>query len=111
MILKLNKPIPKYVEDALNEVNYINQGNKRHLRECTMFIPQEDAITYMDPESFSLSDVFGKCEFAQAIVAGREMPVVIKSFEKAINHRSFEREAAVQVQEQLLAALKSGLLT
>lgn len=96
MILTIPKPIPDYALKALQEVPVVTTDRQLQVRTCEVSIPEEDAFTYIHPESFDFCDVYGKCELAQIIQDGKEQPAVATSYEFAKNERSFEMEAAIQ---------------
>jgi hypothetical protein len=88
MILKLKSPIPEYACEKLKEVPFDEGG----FRRCMVSIPEEYAITYVHPESFDFSDVYGDCEFSQM----GDLPVVVSKFQFEKNVRSFEQESIAQ---------------
>lgn len=85
----------------LENLKFIRQhdGDSYYFRECEIFIPENQAVDWMDPESFSLVDVYGKCELAQMmhiVNEGKEAvvtPVIITKHEFEKNQRSFEEVA------------------
>ena len=86
MILK-TKPIPEYVYKEIEKIPLEDS-----VRRCVVSILEEDAIAYINPESFDFSDVYGNCEFSQF----NAQDVVVSSFQFEKNVRSFEQEAISQ---------------
>jgi hypothetical protein len=89
MILNISKPIPAFVQRAIEKCDFV-EGT----RKCQIDIKEEDAFTYIHSESFNFSDVYGNCEFAQ--LEYTNSPVFVVKFEFEKNIRSFDFEAAEQ---------------
>jgi hypothetical protein len=91
MILKIEKPLPEYVVKQIEKLEF----DKSCIRRCPVYIAEEDAATYIHPESFDFSDVFGQCEIIQL----KGYPPVVSKFEFEKNQRSFEAEAAANIEQ------------
>lgn len=94
MILQVTKPLPEYARRKIEKCD-VDEGTG--VRRCPVYIPEEKAVTYIHPESFDFSDVYGECELIQVIMEGKESPVTISKFQFEKNRRSFEQEAAAQI--------------
>lgn len=103
MILKKSKPIPEYAKKEIESMAFLEEGGF-FIRRCVVPIDEKDAITYVHPESFDFSEVYGDCELMQVIKEKLELPVMISKFQFEKNVRSFEQEAADQT-HQLIAKL------
>ena len=85
----------RFVQGSLSSCTYF--------RTCEIMIAEDEAVTWIHPESFSLRDVYGQCELTQMlqlVEQGKEAiitPIVISKYEFAKNKRSFEEEAAKDV--------------
>lgn len=95
MILNTPKPIPEHAIREIEKQDFIDNGYMQ-VRRCAVSISEEDAMTYIDPESFYYCDVYGECELTQVIREGVRLPVIISKFQNEKNPRSFEAEAARQ---------------
>jgi len=96
-----NKAIPKDALRKLEGQRFIRypHSSSLYVRRCDVHIKEEDAATWIDPESFDFKDVYGNCTITQGlqvINGGAEVvitPVVFHSYEHEKNFRSWEREA------------------
>ena len=110
--MKIQKPIPEYATREIEKLDFADNGYMQ-MRRCTVSIPEEDAMTYIDPESFCYRDVYGECELTQVIRDGVRLPAIISKYEHEKNPRSFETEAArqhdlVNMSEHVLAMFVQG---
>lgn len=85
--LKFTKPLPKNVIEMIESLDYVDCK-----RSCTVCLTEENAVTYVHPESFDFSDVYGQCKVMQL----KGYPPSVVEFEFQKNLRSFEDEAANQ---------------
>ena len=96
------RDIPAYAEAEICKIPFNSDDYGTPMRRCNVYIAEKDAVTFLDPESFSFCDVYGNCELLQ-IVAGEEMrPILIAKYEHSKNHRSMEAEAAAQMQKETI---------
>jgi hypothetical protein len=92
--LKFAKPLPKHITDLIESLDYVDG-----VRSCTNCFTEENAVTYIHPESFDFSDVYGQCKIMQI----KGYPPVVVEFEFQKNLRTFEDEAAKQYTDAVQA--------
>ena len=83
------RSIPEY---ALIEISKMPFENRE--RFCNVYIAEQDAVTFIDPESFDLCEVYGNCELRQIVVGEQMGPIHVCKWELTKDQRSFEEEAA-----------------
>lgn len=91
MILNVSKPIPAFVYRTIEKCDFVDGK-----RECQVDVKEEDAFTFIHPENFNFSDVYGKCEFTQLESVKGDLPVFVVKFEFEKNIRSFDAESVAQ---------------
>ena len=88
--LKIEKPIPNWAIEQLELCGYVNEE-----RICYIYLSEEDAVTYIHPESFEFSEVYGGC----AIMQREGYPAFVSVFEFQKNQRSAEQETIEQLRK------------
>ena len=100
MILNIKRKLPEYAKRAIEKCDFKGDDYLR-VRRCVVAIPEEDATTYIDPESFDFMEVYGECELTQAIMDGTDLPIMISKYQFEKDRRSFDDEAAAQTHRLL----------
>lgn len=85
--LKFAKPLPKNVIETIESLDYVDC-----VRGWSFCFTEENAVTYVHPESFDFSEVYGQCKVMQL----KGYPPSVVEFEFQKNLRSFEEEASKQ---------------
>lgn len=92
-MIQLNKKeLPSYAYEEISRLPF-REEYSFPTRRCIVYIAEQDAVTYIDPESFDFSDVYGNCELCQQMTGGKTSPIIISKFEFKKNERSMEKEA------------------
>lgn len=84
----------------------IEVSDVRYVRNVVVNVPEDAPLTYVDPESFDFSDVYGECVISQMMMLVNDKaeavvtPMVITKFEHQKNIRSFDEESAPPVDAQ-----------